>query len=197
MNGFERRAMRIKETIMKTALEMMRTAELKKIRIADISKAANVSQVTIYNYFGSKEALFRQTFIHYVEESIREFEAFMNEAHSFREKLEHILLLKNDSLKTFPPRLIQELLSDDPELGAYIDMQYKEKTVPLTIRFLQEGKDRGDISKDVSIENVLAFMQLYMSQYEAMLAMARQSGDMEGFMNGMVHMFFYGICGKP
>jgi AcrR family transcriptional regulator len=196
MNGFERRALRIKENIMKTALEMMRTTELKKIRIADVSKAANVSQVTIYNYFGSKEALLRQTFIHYVEESIRDFEVFMNEEHSFREKLEHILLLKNDSMRTFPPRLIQELLSEDPELSVYIDKQYKEKTVPLTIRFLQEGKDRGDISEDVSIENVLAFMQLYMNQYETMLGIARQSGDMGGFMNGMVHMFFYGICGK-
>jgi AcrR family transcriptional regulator len=197
MNGFEKRAQRIKEKIMKTTLDMLQTSDPKRIRIADIAKMANVSQVTIYNYFGSKEALLREVFKNYVDKAVQDFEEYLNENRSFKEMIEHIIFLEKESYKQFPPRLIKELLIEDHELTRYIEEQYKEKTIPLTVRMIQEGKERGDISEEVSIENVLAFMQLFMNQYESILEMAQQSGDVETFLSGMMHMFFYGICGKP
>lgn len=42
MNGFEKRALLIKEKIKKTALDMLKTWEPKRIRITDIAKEANV-----------------------------------------------------------------------------------------------------------------------------------------------------------
>jgi AcrR family transcriptional regulator len=196
MNGFEKRANLIKKKIMKTTLDMLRTSDLKRIRIADIAKMANVSQVTIYNYFGSKEALIREVFKDYLDKAVHDFEEYMNEGHSLKEKIEYIISLEKESYKDFPPGLIKELLIEDYELTSYIEEQYKEKTIPLTVRIIEEGKASGEISEDVSIENVLAFIQLYMNQYETMLEMAKQSANMDKFLEGMVHMFFYGVCGK-
>ncbi|BBH23433.1 TetR family transcriptional regulator [Paenibacillus baekrokdamisoli] len=196
MNGFEKRANLIKEKIMKTTLEMLRTSDPKRIRIADISKMAKVSQVTIYNYFGSKEALLREVFKNYFDKAIRDFEEYMNEGHSLKEKIEHIIFLKKESYKDFPPGLIKELLMEDNELSRYIEEQYRERTIPLTVRIIKEGKDSGEISDDVSTQNVLAFIQLYMNQYETILEMAQKSEDMNNFLEGMAHMFFYGVCGK-
>jgi len=196
MNGFEKRANLIKEKIMRTTLDLLRTSELKRIRIADISKAAKVSQVTIYNYFGSKEELLREVFRNYFDQAIRDFEQYMSEGHSLKEKIEHIIFLEKESYNDFPPGLIKELLIDDEELSRYMEEQYRNKAIPLTIQIIQEGKDSGEISPDVSTEHVLAFIQLFMNQYESILAMAQQSDDMDGFLEGMVHMFFYGVCGK-
>ena len=117
MNGFEKRASLIKEKIMRTTLDMLRTSELKRIRIADISKAAKVSQVTIYNYFGSKEELLREVFRNYFDQAIRDFEQYMSEGHSMKEKIEHIIFLEKESYNDFPPGLIKELLIDDEELS--------------------------------------------------------------------------------
>lgn len=175
----------------------MRTSELKRIRIADIAKQANVSQVTIYNYFGSKEALIHEVFITYVNKAVRDFEEYMNGGHTLKEKIEHILLLEKESYREFPPGLIKELLKEDPELSRYIDEVFKEKTIPITVRIINEGKASGEISPHISVESVLAFIQVYMNQIEAILDMAQQSGDIEAFLEGMVHMFFYGVCGKP
>ncbi|QJD83064.1 TetR/AcrR family transcriptional regulator [Cohnella herbarum] len=197
MNGFEKRASQIKHKIIQTTLQMLSSSGSSKIRIADLAKAANVSQVTIYNYFGSKEILIREAFIDYVDRAILEFEQYMDENHSLKEKIEHIILLEKSSYKELPPGLIKELLAADEELSRYIELQYKEKTIPLTVRILEEGKRSGEISEGVSIESVLAFIQLYMNQYETILQMAEQSEDMDKYLEGMVHMFFYGICGKP
>ncbi|MCV4235147.1 TetR/AcrR family transcriptional regulator [Virgibacillus sp. LDC1] len=196
MNGFEKRANLIKEKIMRTTLELVRASELKRIRIADISKAAKVSQVTIYNYFGSKEELLREVFRNYFDKAIRDFEEYMSEGHSLKEKIEHIIFLEKESYSDFPPGLIKELLIDDEELARYMEEQYRNKAIPLTIQIIEEGKDSGEISPEVSTDQVLAFIQLFMNQYESILAMAQQSDDMDGFLEGIVHMFFYGVCGK-
>ncbi|WP_370636419.1 TetR/AcrR family transcriptional regulator [Cohnella sp. CFH 77786] len=181
----------------KATLDLLRESDPKRIRIADIAKAARVSQVTIYNYFGSKEELLRDVFKHYVDKASRQFEAFINEGHTLKEKIEYLLIQKRAAMAEFPPRLIKEMLTEDPELARYLEQRYKEKSLPLTLRLIREGRESGEISEDVSDESVLVLMQLYMNQYETILGMAEQSGDTDAFFRGLVHMFFYGICGKP
>jgi len=197
MNGFEKRATMIKEKIMATALDLLKTTEPKRIRIADIAKAADVSQVTIYNRFGSKEALFRDVFRAFMDKTRRDFEVILQEKLPMKEMIVRIFAMEKEAFEAFPPRIMQELLKDDAELAQDMEELYRRHTLPLMMRMLQDWKDRGEISEEIAVENVLAFMHLYKSQYELMLTMAEQSGDMEKFLDGMVHLFFYGVCGKP
>lgn len=196
MNGFEKRAAEIKRKIVRTTLDMMRQTGSSRIRIADIAKTADVSQVTIYNYFGSKEALLREAFIQYGDDAIRDFEDYMNGGHSLKERIGHLLFNKKQSYRQLPPRLIQELLRDDEELVRHVATLYKDKSVPLAVRMIEEGKASGEIAEDVSVESVLAVLQIYMNQSEQLLEMASRSGDTDTFFEGMFRMFFYGVCGK-
>jgi len=195
MNGFEKRAHGIKIKIMTTTLRMLGDKEAKQLRIADIAKEANVSQVTIYNYFGSKEALLRETFIRYVNEAVEAFEAYLNEEHSLKEKIARILQLEKTTYKELPPARLKELIDGDPEIARYVEELSRDKSIPLTLRILEEGKQSGEIAEDVSVEAVVAFLSLYMNQYEALLDMAQKSGDTDKFLEGMVNFFFYGISG--
>ncbi|WP_276351805.1 TetR/AcrR family transcriptional regulator [Cohnella caldifontis] len=196
MNGFEKRSRQIKEKIVKTTIDLLGTTDPNRIRIADIANAAKVSQVTIYNHFESKENLLREAIKQFLEVMIADFETYLNESHSLKEKIEYILFREKQYFKLIPPRVLQELMLSDPEMAGYVERIYLEKSLPMTVRILEEGKQNGEISERVSIENVLALMQLYMNQYETMLRMAGESGDVERFVEEMVHLFFYGICGK-
>ncbi len=196
MNGFEKRAAMLKEKIMTAALELLRTTEPKRIRIADLAKAADVSQVSIYNHFGSKEALFREVFKAYMDKFHREYEELLQEKLPMKAMIARIFAMEKESFDYFPPRLMKELLQDDPELARSIEQEYTAKSLPLLIGMLQEWKDRGEISAAIEVNHVLAFMQLFQLQQDLILQMAEQSGDMEKFLDGMAHLFFYGISGK-
>jgi AcrR family transcriptional regulator len=196
MNGFEKRTKQIKERMVAAALDLLGTTDPKRIRIADIARAANVSQVTIYNHFASKENLLREAIRYLIETMIADFEAYMAEPRSLKEKIGYILFREKQYFKRISPRVLQELMLGDPEMGVYLEKMYKEKTLPMTVQLLEDAKKNGEISERVSVDSVLALMQLYMNQYETVLRMAGASGDTDRFIEEMVHLFFYGVCGK-
>jgi AcrR family transcriptional regulator len=56
MDGFEKRCQNKKEAIM-ASLELFEKFGYNKVTVAEIAKRASVSQVSIYNFFESKENL--------------------------------------------------------------------------------------------------------------------------------------------
>ena len=60
LNGFEKVKRRKKRAIKEAAFLLFSERGFNEVKIEHIAKEANVSQVTIYNHFGSKDALFRE-----------------------------------------------------------------------------------------------------------------------------------------
>ncbi len=60
MNGFERRRELKKKSILQAAYDLFSARGIKDVGIAEIAQKAAVSQVSIYNFFDSKENLVRQ-----------------------------------------------------------------------------------------------------------------------------------------
>lgn len=195
MNGFEKRALRIKQKIKNTTHDMLTSWDLKQIRIADIAKEAEVSQVTIYNYFGSKEGLLREVFQDYVDLTIEEYEAFLTGNSSLKDKIEYIIFQKKAITKPFTSSLIKQMMAEDPEIGSLIEELYEKKSIPLITDFINKAKEKGEISDKVSVQMVLIYFDLFVQQYEKLLDLVDQSGDPEHFVEEMIHVFFYGICG--
>lgn len=196
MNGFEKRASLIKEKILKTTLEMLKTWEPSKIRIADIAKTAHVSQVTIYNYFGSKEALLHEVIKNYIDTSFKEFGELMQGDFTFKEKIERIILQDKESFNVLSPQRINQLLIEDKEMAQYIQKETNEKVIPVMLQMLEEGKKSGEISDKVSSQALLMFINFSLKHYQELMEMVEQSDNLD-IIDSMLHIFFYGICGKP
>ncbi|MDP4087505.1 MAG: TetR/AcrR family transcriptional regulator [Bacillota bacterium] len=196
MNGFEKRALQIKEKIMKATFEMLKTWDVNKIRIADIAKTAKVSQVTIYNYFGSKETLMREVFKYYINSSFKEFQEYMNGEHTFKEKIEWIILQERESSNTITPNMIDQLLINDPEIAKFLEKEYNEKIIPVFLEFIEEGRNNGEISNKISTQGLMMYINISMKYYQEFLKSIKESDNMD-LINEMLHIFLYGICGKP
>lgn len=195
MNGYEKRAAIIKEKILRTTLGMLNESDLKKLRIADIAKAAQVSQVTIYNYFGSKEALIGEAFKYFIEEAIREFEAVL-QTRSLKALIEYILTKEKKTYTELSPALVKTLMIDNPDISRYVQERYDASLIPLMVRMVEEGKARGEISDKISVAAVLLMMQVYMNGSALMLGTLEQREDKEAFLEELLHLFFYGMYGQ-
>ena len=66
MNGFERRTELKKDKIRTAALKLFCTYGPDKTSINEIAQEAGVSPASIYNYFGSKEGLMKDTIINFL-----------------------------------------------------------------------------------------------------------------------------------
>lgn len=193
MNGFERRKELIKEKIKKTVLDMLKTWEPKKIRIADIAAEAEVSQVTIYNYFGSKDALLSEVFKQFIDKSITDFETFIQGDHSLKEIIQYIVFVDKEAYRAFTPEFFTQFLIDD-ETNQYIEELYRTKGMPLVVQFVEEGKRKGEISKKVSTPTIIAYINMLKAQSHMFLDLAQQSEQVDDFLDEFIHLFFYGIC---
>lgn len=196
MNGFEKRKAMIKGNIMKTTMVMLRTLEPKRLRIADIAKEAEVSQVTIYNYFGSKEELLKESFKDFIQRAIREFEEEMLKQQSLRELISYTIFKEKETYYNLSPALIKEVLFDDPEMYAFIQEQYDTNILPLMVKMLEDGKASGEISDKVSVEAFLMIIQVYMKSSEEMLGAMEKHKDKTAFLDELLHLIFYGLCGQ-
>ncbi|WP_336785294.1 TetR/AcrR family transcriptional regulator [Paenibacillus sp. MMO-177] len=195
MNGFEKRAEQLKAKIRDAVLAMLQTCEPKHIRIADIAAEAGVSQVTIYNYFGSKEELIREVFKHYVTEHVDDFEVFMSRGPSFQQFVEYVVKADTEAFRRFTPAFIQQMMSGDPAFANYIDEVTQQRAMPLMHAFIEECKQKGQISGKVSTQMILTYVNMFVAQSHKLLEEAQQSGKGEQFFEEFLHLFFYGVCG--
>ncbi|MCM3630666.1 TetR/AcrR family transcriptional regulator [Paenibacillus glycanilyticus] len=195
MNGFEKRAEQLKAKIRTTVLTMLQTCEPKNIRIADIAAEAGVSQVTIYNYFGSKEDLIRDVFKQYVTEHVDDFEVFMSRGPTFQQFVEYVVLADKEAFSRFSPEFIQQMMSGDPGFAEYVEEVTQMRAMPLMHAFIEECQQQGQISDKVSTEMILTYVNMFVSQSQKLLEQAQQSGKGERFFEEFLHLFFYGVCG--
>lgn len=195
MNGFEKRAFQIKAKIIQTTLEMLKTWDSNKIRIADIAKTANVSQVTIYNYFGNKEALLREVVKNNIEDSFKVFLENISGDKTFKEKIEQVILQERESsLSSLTPFLMQ-FFKEDRETAQFLEIEYNERILPAFFQLIEEGRRNGEISDKISNEGLFVFINFSMKYTNEFYDSIQQTGNMN-LMNEMLHIFLYGICGK-
>lgn len=194
MNGFERRRERKREAIREAALALYMKHGFRNVGIAAIADAANVSQVTIYNYFGSKDDLSRDVVARYLEEYLKDFEAFCQAELPYPEKLEQ-LLLRSDAFDSMHMEFMDTFLSDDPAMAEMV-RNYEAKLVPLFAAFIEEGKRLGYFNQAISTETMLFYIHLFGSQALSKLREEPDDNRRLQMYKELFAIFFNGVAGE-
>ena len=77
MKASQRRVEQNKERIIRAALELFRVHGIRKVAINDIAQKAGASAATVYNHFGSKEALVHTAVKHFFTSAGADFRKFV------------------------------------------------------------------------------------------------------------------------
>ena len=171
MDGFVRRKEQSKEEIRKAAWELFSQHGVDKVSVMDIAHKAGVSQVTIYNNFGSKEALAREFvgfMVDMLESRVQEIVAMDG---SYQDKMAAFFQFISAMMAGGRPSSAggavfagNAELQNDPEIKE-IRIKAQERMIALLLQLIKEGKKQGQVSKQLSEESLriyfAAFMEIF------------------------------------
>ncbi len=192
MNGFQRRKEQKKHAILHASLALFMESGFQKVSIAEIAKKANVSQVTIYNYFESKDNLTRLVITFYVDQVWNEQKTLLDSDLPFQDKIKQIIFNKSEYAKQIHDNFFQQLMNDYSTANSHIEELYINEGLPRLIALFNEGKELGFIDPNVSNEAILFYMQMfkdYLQKKDVAIAVLPMTED-------LTKLFFYGIVGK-
>jgi len=195
VDGFERRRERKKENIRQAAFELFSAHGVQKVSIAEIAKKAQVSQVTIYNYFGSKDDLMRDVLSVLLDKRLKEDTEAIESDLPFPKKIEAFISERTGDIASLDPDFLESIMSEDPIIRQMAKDFTQNKFIPLMLRLIEKGKEEGYIHHNISNEAILRYINMF-----------RRGKNSDEFLDlkenkqlikELATLFFYGVMGKP
>lgn len=201
MDGFARRREQSKEEIRRAAWELFGQFGVDKVSVADIARKAGVSQATLYNNFGSKEALAREFVTVAVENLVRRVEETLSPRMPFPEKMTVFIRFITEMITSGQPAGAEKVifssldLQNDPEV-LKIRQTAQQKMTELLLDLVREGREQGQVSRELSDEALQIYFALFM---EIFSAPRLQQGYFQnpGLVGELGALMMFGLRGKP
>ena len=171
MDGFARRRGRSRADIREAARELFGQFGVDRVSVADIARKAGVSHSTIYNNFGSKDALAREFVTAAVERLVGSARQVLEGNMPFQEKLAAFLGFISGTLAAGqPPGAAAPAFTWSPELLEDDDIRRirddaKERMADLLLGVLREGKEEGVVQSDTSEEAYTIYFNVFMELF--------------------------------
>lgn len=192
MNGYEKRTTLKKTAIINAARELFFARGIRNVSIKEIAASAKVSQVSIYNYFGDKNALAKATFASLIRKAMVEFDQILKSDIPFDEKINIIMQQKGDlAEKTFRSHF-NEQAWDDSELQQIFGEAVRESGMMLYRNFIEIGKREGKIDNTIPTEAALKYIEMSLD----MLQRPEILETDPVYKVSMMKLFLYGLFGK-
>jgi AcrR family transcriptional regulator len=189
MDGFERRKKQSQDDIRSAAEELFAKFGADKVSINDIANKAGVSQATIYNNFGSKEALVHDYRKNMVANLAGKFRSILLLKKSFFDKSQGLL----QSWIEFTERYNN---AEEKPFDKKNDTAVKEAVDSAILEFIQAGKKSGNINIALSDAAIVNYIKLFQRGIAHDPEVRRKMQADKHFAADMVSMFIHGIAGN-
>lgn len=192
MNQYQKTTEKKKQAIIQAALQLFKEKGFKDTSIKSIAEAAEVSPVSIYNYFGSKDNLVALCVNDLFEEITQQAEDILNSNLDFKTKLDHAFALCQEKMSQQISEYFQDKLVKEPTFSTLLAKAITVKKRDIYRAYIELGKEEGAIAEDLSTELVLNVM-------DALNGMGNQldhSDNLETEVEQIHQIFLYGIFGE-
>ncbi|MFD0590923.1 TetR/AcrR family transcriptional regulator [Paenibacillus sp. GCM10027627] len=196
MDGFERRKQKKMENIYGVSLELFFKFGFQKVSVNEIAHKAKVSPATIYNYFGTKEQLYSETLVYWMDKQLVQYESILDSELSFSEKTKQIMLLEASNVKVLSEELPKALSSELDGLIETMESYSERKIEAFFAKYVALGKREGFIREDQSEEMAMRYFSMFKNELVRHWgASVSRNGRSIGNIDEWLEMFFYGLTG--
>ena len=197
MTGRKKRAEKNRNSIIRAATELFLLQGIKKVSISDVSQKAGVTSATIYNQFGSKDALVREVVIDWFTKTLEDYKQVLNSAKSFEEKLQNVMSFKSDLAGKMHGEFLMAATSDiDPQTKEFFEKEYMVELLRCVNVFYAEGKEQGYIDPELSTETILRYTEIIRRGLQAEAEMTTDPEYTSKLLRELTPVFLYGIMGR-
>jgi AcrR family transcriptional regulator len=192
MNGYEKRTQLKRQSIIDNARELFTQRGVTDVKISEIAARADVSQVSIYNYFGDKNQLAKEVLIVMLDEVIQEYDEILNRDIPFPEKLTIIMTKKHSAVIETSNSLFSAYAWSDKVLRQVYREAALIKSTHIYLKFIQLGKKEGTIEKWIPNEAILSYLNASIT----ILQDPEYLKTNDEYKLGIFRLFLYGLLGK-
>ncbi len=143
-----------KEQILLAAVEMFLDRDYYQVTITDIAGRAEVGKGTVYEYFSSKEVLFKESFSYCAEAYLQSFRKHFSGSSSIRGTMHDIIKTHLDLIKDNRKRL-HLLFNERPlsfqELQAWV-IESRQELLQGIVDLIEEGLELEQIRPGINVE---------------------------------------------
>ena len=192
MNQYQKTTEKKKQAIIQAALRLFKEKGFKETSIKSIAEVAEVSPVSIYNYFGSKDNLVALCVNDLFEEITQQAEDILKSNLAFNTKLDQALDLCQEKMSQQTSYYFQDKTVRDPAFSSLLTKAITAKKRDIYRTYITLGKEEGLIARDLSTELILNVMDA-LNNVGNQLA---HSYNLETDVKQIHQIFLYGILGK-
>lgn len=195
MNGFERRKEINREKIRRAAEELFNKYGIDRVSISDIAAKAPVSQVTIYNLFGSKDKLILDLITDMGNKSIEHLHEISNSDKPYFERVEDIVQAMvgmneaNPGLADFN----MENNADIKQLGEYFTGRIKG----LFLDFIHKGQKEGYCNPELSDDAIDAYIEIIIGGMNANPEIHARTHHDPRLFHDLILIMLFGVGHTP
>ena len=192
MNQYQKTTEKKKQAIIQAALRLFKDKGFKETSIKSIAEAAEVSPVSIYNYFGSKDNLVALCVNDLFEEIAQQAEDILKSNLAFNTKLDQALELCQEKMSQQISDYFEDKTVRDPAFSSLLTKAITAKKRDIYRTYINLGKEEGLIARDLSTELILNVM-------DALNSVGNQlahSDNLETDVKKIHQIYLYGILGK-
>jgi AcrR family transcriptional regulator len=196
MNGFERRKEQKKEAIKHAAAFLFLESNPEKVTMKEIADRANVSHVTIFKYFTSKQDLIQEVIRWCFEQEYKQLEDILKGEQPYLVRCKEMMLFKE---KVYDPASLDLYnLANASAPGRMADTMsyFQDKKSKLYHEFFQEGKDKGFIRPDVSVDALIMLIEGLRALLKAKPELLAEMMYHKTLLEDCTKVLLFGVMGK-
>ncbi|KGI85329.1 TetR/AcrR family transcriptional regulator [Exiguobacterium sp. s5] len=187
MDGFTKRTETKRRAILDAAFRLMNEKQ-SRFTVSELARAASVSPVSIYNYFGSKEQVIVAVLTEMTEEQMGWIESQIADTVPFDQLLIEILSRKIETAGLFDETITSMIQADASW------QQLAGRGYAAFRQLIEYGKTSGAIDPELSTDSYLRYVQLV--QQAILSDPSLSTSPMTDSMQDYFRFFLHGIIRK-